>query len=95
VASDCHKLPKVLESEEQVPLEPASPERSGDWYLEGMAIVEAPKQGQGEATRLPTIKDVAELAGVATSTVSRALSNPDRVNRRTHQGTYRRGGCPA
>jgi LacI family repressor for deo operon, udp, cdd, tsx, nupC, and nupG len=33
----------------------------------------------------PTIKDVAELAGVATSTVSRALSNPDRVNRRTRE----------
>ena len=33
----------------------------------------------------PTIKDVAELAGVATSTVSRALSNPDRVNARTRE----------
>lgn len=33
--------------------------------------------------KVPTIRDVAELAGVATSTVSRALSNPDRVNART------------
>lgn len=31
----------------------------------------------------PTIRDVAAAAGVATSTVSRALSNPDRVNART------------
>jgi LacI family transcriptional regulator len=35
--------------------------------------------------RPPTIRDVAELAGVATSTVSRALSNPDRVNPITRQ----------
>lgn len=35
--------------------------------------------------RTPTIRDVAELAGVATSTVSRALSNPDRVNRVTRE----------
>ncbi|MCA4134253.1 LacI family DNA-binding transcriptional regulator [Arthrobacter sp. M4] len=35
--------------------------------------------------RAPTIKDVAERAGVATSTVSRALSNPDRVNRVTRE----------
>nr|WP_232223633.1 MULTISPECIES: LacI family DNA-binding transcriptional regulator [unclassified Arthrobacter] len=34
---------------------------------------------------MPTIKDVAELAGVATSTVSRALSKPDRVNRHTRE----------
>ncbi len=33
--------------------------------------------------RPPTIRDVAELAGVATSTVSRALARPDRVNPRT------------
>jgi LacI family repressor for deo operon, udp, cdd, tsx, nupC, and nupG len=39
----------------------------------------------GAADRAPTIKDVAEVAGVATSTVSRALSNPDRVNRRTRE----------
>lgn len=36
-------------------------------------------------TRPPTIRDVAELAGVATSTVSRALSNPGRVNPRTRE----------
>lgn len=35
--------------------------------------------------RTPTIRDVAERAGVATSTVSRALSNPDRVNRVTRE----------
>jgi LacI family repressor for deo operon, udp, cdd, tsx, nupC, and nupG len=35
--------------------------------------------------RVPTIRDVAELAGVATSTVSRALSKPDRVNPRTRE----------
>jgi LacI family transcriptional regulator, repressor for deo operon, udp, cdd, tsx, nupC, and nupG len=39
----------------------------------------------GALDRAPTIKDVAELAGVATSTVSRALSNPDRVNRVTRE----------
>lgn len=37
------------------------------------------------STRPPTIRDVAERAGVATSTVSRALSNPDRVNPVTRQ----------
>jgi LacI family repressor for deo operon, udp, cdd, tsx, nupC, and nupG len=31
----------------------------------------------------PTIRDVAQRAGVATSTVSRALANPERVNART------------
>ncbi|WP_427173426.1 LacI family DNA-binding transcriptional regulator [Arthrobacter sp. 92] len=35
--------------------------------------------------KVPTIRDVAEAAGVATSTVSRALSNPDRVNPRTRE----------
>ncbi|OAE00726.1 LacI family DNA-binding transcriptional regulator [Arthrobacter sp. OY3WO11] len=35
--------------------------------------------------KVPTIRDVAELAGVATSTVSRALSKPDRVNRYTRE----------
>ncbi|WP_115788281.1 LacI family DNA-binding transcriptional regulator [Arthrobacter silvisoli] len=34
---------------------------------------------------MPTIRDVAKLAGVATSTVSRALSNPARVNRYTRE----------
>lgn len=53
-------------------------------------MLEVPEHGQGEpnnndSKKLPTIKDVAELAGVATSTVSRALSNPDRVNRRTRE----------
>ncbi|MFF2844435.1 LacI family DNA-binding transcriptional regulator [Paenarthrobacter sp. NPDC057981] len=42
----------------------------------------AETNGRGSA---PTIKDVAALAGVATSTVSRALSNPDRVNRATRE----------
>ncbi|MGH3318617.1 MAG: LacI family DNA-binding transcriptional regulator, partial [Streptosporangiaceae bacterium] len=35
--------------------------------------------------RGPTIYDVAEQAGVATSTVSRAFSNPDRVNATTRE----------
>ena len=35
--------------------------------------------------RASTISDVAAAAGVATSTVSRALSNPDRVNFRTRE----------
>lgn len=34
---------------------------------------------------MPTIRDIAEIAGVATSTVSRALSNPQRVNARTRE----------
>lgn len=37
------------------------------------------------AERMPTIRDIAERAGVATSTVSRALSNPQRVNARTRE----------
>ncbi|MGJ3190298.1 LacI family DNA-binding transcriptional regulator [Paenarthrobacter sp. FR1] len=37
------------------------------------------------AAAVPTIRDVAELAGVATSTVSRALSNPGRVNHVTRE----------
>jgi LacI family repressor for deo operon, udp, cdd, tsx, nupC, and nupG len=35
--------------------------------------------------RLPTIRDIASRAGVAVSTVSRALSNPDRVSVRTRE----------
>lgn len=46
---------------------------------------EEPHKGPAPADRMPTIKDVAELAGVATSTVSRALSKPDRVNQHTRQ----------
>ncbi len=38
-----------------------------------------------ENVKRPTIYDVAREAGVATSTVSRALSNPDRVNARTRE----------
>ena len=41
--------------------------------------------GRDSAEKMPTIRDVAELAGVATSTVSRALSKPDRVNRHTRE----------
>lgn len=41
--------------------------------------------GREPAEKVPTIRDVAELAGVATSTVSRALSKPDRVNRHTRE----------
>jgi hypothetical protein len=37
----------------------------------------------GGPTATPTIYDVARLAGVATSTVSRALSNPGRVSFKT------------
>ena len=37
----------------------------------------------GGVTATPTIYDVARLAGVATSTVSRALSNPGRVSFKT------------
>lgn len=36
-------------------------------------------------TKAPTITDVARVAGVAASTVSRALSNPDRVNAATRE----------
>jgi LacI family repressor for deo operon, udp, cdd, tsx, nupC, and nupG len=39
----------------------------------------------GASERLPTIRDIAARAGVAASTVSRALSNPDRVNPRTRK----------
>ncbi len=50
----------------------------------GPADVE-PQESLARPEKAPTIRDVAELAGVATSTVSRALSNPDRVNRRTRE----------
>lgn len=39
--------------------------------------------GEGVSGKAPTIYDIAELAGVAPSTVSRALSKPGRVNERT------------
>ena len=45
---------------------------------------------EGELTqRLPTIRDIALRTGVATSTVSRALANPDRVNVRTRERIQR------
>jgi DNA-binding LacI/PurR family transcriptional regulator len=43
----------------------------------------APGSGGGQTTRPPSIYDVAEAAGVAASTVSRALSKPGRVSFRT------------
>jgi LacI family repressor for deo operon, udp, cdd, tsx, nupC, and nupG len=53
------------------------------------AMVDTGDEGSADrrahAEKMPTIKDVAELAGVATSTVSRALSKPDRVNRHTRE----------
>jgi LacI family repressor for deo operon, udp, cdd, tsx, nupC, and nupG len=53
------------------------------------AMVDTGDEGSADrrahAEKMPTIKDVAELAGVATSTVSRALSRPDRVNRHTRE----------
>jgi LacI family transcriptional regulator, repressor for deo operon, udp, cdd, tsx, nupC, and nupG len=63
---------------------PASKERST-----AMADQGATETAKGAPTRdarpdrPPTIRDVAALAGVATSTVSRALARPDRVNPRT------------
>ncbi|MGC9665141.1 LacI family DNA-binding transcriptional regulator [Planosporangium sp. 12N6] len=42
-------------------------------------------RGGGTRTRRVTIKDIAALTGVATSTVSRALSNPGRVNPATRE----------
>ncbi|HKU11426.1 LacI family DNA-binding transcriptional regulator [Sinomonas sp.] len=44
-----------------------------------------PQEISSPGERLPTIRDIAEIAGVATSTVSRALSNPQRVNARTRE----------
>ena len=38
-----------------------------------------------EPSRRPTLTDVAEAAGVATSTVSRAFSRPERINHRTRE----------
>lgn len=43
------------------------------------------EDGSGEQGAVPTIRDIAERAGVAISTVSRALSNPQRVNVRTRE----------
>ncbi|MEJ1179516.1 MULTISPECIES: LacI family DNA-binding transcriptional regulator [unclassified Pseudarthrobacter] len=54
----------------------------------GSAIRDSPEErppGRETSEKMPTIRDVAELAGVATSTVSRALSKPDRVNRHTRE----------
>lgn len=41
------------------------------------------------ARRLPTIEDVARLAGVSTATVSRSLNSPDRVRAKTRQAVER------
>nr|MDT0664358.1 LacI family DNA-binding transcriptional regulator [Micromonospora sp. DSM 115978] len=41
-----------------------------------------------ERDKRPTIYDVAREAGVATSTVSRALSNPGRVSARTRDHVF-------
>ncbi|MCT9626753.1 LacI family DNA-binding transcriptional regulator [Pseudarthrobacter equi] len=43
------------------------------------------KEGTGLQDRVVTIGDIARRAGVAASTVSRALSNPDRVNAGTRE----------
>ncbi len=43
------------------------------------------ERAERSVSRVATIHDVAELAGVATSTVSRALSTPDRVSPATRQ----------
>ena len=42
-----------------------------------------------EPLRRPTLADVAEAAGVATSTVSRAFSRPQRINHRTREHVLR------
>jgi hypothetical protein len=44
---------------------------------------------EGAVGRRPTIYDVARAAGVATSTVSRALSNPGRVSFKTAEHVRR------
>src|SRR4051812_35146484 len=50
-----------------------------------------PYPGQMAASRppRPTLSDVAEASGVATSTVSRAFSHPLRVNHRTREHVLR------
>lgn len=44
-----------------------------------------PTERSSDAKRAPTLADVAALSGVAQSTVSRALSNPGRVNAATRE----------
>ena len=40
-------------------------------------------------SRAPSIRDVAQAAGVSTATVSRTLSNPDMVNESTREAVFR------
>lgn len=43
------------------------------------------EDASGDHGAVPTIRDIAERAGIAISTVSRELSNPQRVNVRTRE----------
>lgn len=52
------------------------------------------QDASGDHGAVPTIRDVAERAGVAISTVSRALSNPKRVNVRTRERIERMASEP-
>jgi DNA-binding LacI/PurR family transcriptional regulator len=54
---------------------------SGDTGVSG--FIETTRTEASLPAVLPTIYDVARIAGVATSTVSRALSNPGRVSFKT------------